>query len=157
MFTSDWKDIAKQAHELAKEKGFYDQPVSLEKHLILFMTEIVEWSDAFGYSIGNTIPLLGKIAIEAWKEEVADIALRMVDMLAYHEYKFDRKVWPISTSGERLVREYDAARREHRDFDLDVVFGMVLGLEQAEPELRTWMFLKHTYNKTRPRLHGKAF
>jgi NTP pyrophosphatase (non-canonical NTP hydrolase) len=88
MFSATLDDMAKQLHEVAKEKGFWriveDAPqeqvdIFMTKQLMMIVSEAVEVMEAIRKSHGP----------EAVADEVADIIIRTLDLYAglrEHEY-----------------------------------------------------------------------
>ena len=88
MFSATLDDMAKQLHEVAKEKGFWriveDAPqeqvdIFMTKQLMMIVSEAVEVMEAIRKSHGP----------EAVADEVADILIRTFDLYAgllEHEY-----------------------------------------------------------------------
>lgn len=163
MFLGEWKAIASEVHQLAVDKGFYDNPPSLERQLLLIMTEIDEYTIASDLAIqvmnqGCSSEMSLKTGIPLHEEELADVGLRILDTLVHQGYDFRRKssiVFEVPTF-RLLVRLYDEMRTTGQ-YDFDRLFAAFLTLEKQFPRLRTAMFIKHSYNKTRPHLHGKKF
>ncbi len=66
-------DLAKEIHEIACEKGFYDNPASFIEKLYLIASEVFEAGDAWIKHREDEV-----------KEELADILIRLLDFWHYY-------------------------------------------------------------------------
>lgn len=74
-------DYCRQAHDIAKSKGWYDEPVPLNNSLLLIHAEVSEAVEA-----------LRKEDINNFEEELADVAIRLFDLCGYHEINLGQAV-----------------------------------------------------------------
>lgn len=74
-------DYCRQAHDIAKSKGWYDEPVPLNNSLLLIHAEVSEAVEA-----------LRKEDINNFEEELADVAIRLFDLCGYHEINLGQAI-----------------------------------------------------------------
>lgn len=68
-------ELAREIHENARNKGFYDVKVSVPQSLCLIHSEVSEALEAHR----DAEP------VERFTEELADVIIRVLDTAAYHE------------------------------------------------------------------------
>lgn len=102
----DWNNIIERAHGMAKEKGWWDEPRSVEECLMLAVTEVaeaVEWyrdfkgdsADVFKSHWQSTIT--GRTETEIHHDykpvgipsELADVCIRVCDLMGHSRLEFD--------------------------------------------------------------------
>lgn len=118
-------EIAQEAHENAKAKGFYDDPpTALERHMLI-VTEIAEASE----EMRNGTP---EVYFRAFDETIIDPGHTGFHMHVADNSKPEGELIELA---DAIIRICDYAGS--RDWDLDAAVA-----------------LKMRYNSTRPHMHG---
>lgn len=93
-------ELATEAYEIAKSKGWHDQPNPIDRCAMLMITEVSELYEA--YRMDPNAPCDKGIPITAAEEELADILIRCLDFAV----EFDLRVG----TAVRLKMAYNRTR-----------------------------------------------
>jgi len=183
---SKMKDLIKQIHDNAKEKGFYDKPVSVKTRLALINTELNEAieSDRTGYNckglnkkgLENSKDFINEFELY-WKDrledEICDAKIRILDFVGslnaddfIKEYnKQNRLSFELTNTCEMLFEItgtiYFAGYVYDGIISLHYLSLALYEIEQLAKylgiDLDWHIEMKMRYNETRERLHGKSY
>lgn len=88
-FVTVWKDVAREAHETAVEKGWWDTPRSLPEHVALMHSELSEALEAIRKYITEDDHIPEFTGLEA---EFADLIIRVMDTGIAHDLRIAEAV-----------------------------------------------------------------
>lgn len=90
------KDLVEEAHRNAKEKGWYDSPVSLDTSLANIHGEVSEaWEEYRAGKKPNEVYYIqkdGHLKPCGIPSELADIVIRVFDTAAYHDIDLEAAI-----------------------------------------------------------------
>lgn len=164
-------DIAREIHANAVAHGFYENGLCVADRIACLHEEVAELQECVVNGKADE-PCDKPIALTCYQEELADIAIRSLDLLAARGADIDTEFsWVIDTADIFAIREtrgdvlngaISQSWREYRkgkDFDGDMVRVLELCFKIADLEyfdLFELIRIKHGYNASRPYLHGDA-
>lgn len=173
------KQLAKQIHENAKAKGFYDRSNEklFEAHQVYeIVKEISEFHEAYkkGRSTPSDIYLqdyaeeYGKdtnafevLVKDTYQDELADIVIRSLDYLEYKgdiDYLHDFKIVKRDINDYLISAICADLTSSTLNFEInDVVIGIKYLSNLLNVDLLWHIKAKMAYNVTREKLHGKNF
>lgn len=173
------KQLAKQIHENAKAKGFYDRRDEklFEVHQVYeIVKEIAEFHESYkkrrstpcdiylhyyGEEIGKEKDVFEALVKDTYQDELADAIIRILDIAKYMDYD--------------LLEEFDVYEEpELSNYDISGIcldITMALSEQLLNDALDNIFYLAHNmnidilwhieakmaYNATREKLHGKNF
>ena len=173
------KQLAKQIHENAKAKGFYDRRDEklFEVHQVYeIVKEIAEFHESYkkrrstpcdiylhyyGEEIGKEKDVFEALVKDAYQDELADIVIRCLDYLEYKgdiDYLHDFNIVDTKISDYGISAICADLSRSALNFDIgDVVIGIKHLSNLLGVDLLWHIEAKMAYNATREKLHGKNF
>jgi len=173
------KQLAKQIHNNALGKGFYDRSDEklFEVHQVFeIVKEIAEFHEA--YKKGRSTPLdiylqdyaeeIGKekdvfeaLVKDTYQDELADIVIRSLDYLEHKgdsQYIHDFNISDLQITDYSISAICSDLSRSALDFDIgDLIIGVKHLSDLLNVDLIWHIKAKMAYNATREKLHGKKF
>ena len=173
------KQLAKQIHENAKVKGFYDRKDEklFEVHQVFeIVKEIAEFHEAYkkrrstpldiylqdyAEEIGKEKDVFEALVKDTYQDELADIVIRSLDYLEHKgdiDYLHDFKLVKQDISHYLISAICVDLTASTLNFEInDVVIGIKYLSNLLNVDLLWHIEAKMAYNATREKLHGKNF
>ncbi|WP_298525354.1 hypothetical protein [uncultured Porphyromonas sp.] len=175
-----WQKLAKRVNKASVSKGFWADEYPLNHHIMLVVSELCEAIEADRQGrYAYVEKYMDKLETEEFvcvyachikgtlEEELADAAMRLLDIIAQMGWIIDDIVCPAYVSlkyygsfplycysiTEDLVLKPDGDRQAV----LSALYGVMAVAHMYGIDLLNHIELKMRYNKTRPRLHGKRY
>lgn len=170
---TDWNALAKEIHENAVAKGWWETERSWEECRILVVSELAEALEEYragrmtvwfsGWHGSGIAPILPetKNKPEGFPIELADAAIRILDWFGRDngssEYinslvgRLPVDSDPMPLGSVPLCLDWAVQQIYSGEFALVVIVALAAGLDI---DLEAMIRLKHEYNKTRPYRHG---
>lgn len=140
---------AKKIHDNALKKGFYDNEIQMyftHNQRLEIIKELCEFHDAW------------KKDNEKYKEELADVVIRILDYVYYRGYKIDGSSWLSEITENEIYtmsREiYFMIGHIKDEWYIPVIFRCFQLATYLNFDLIKQIEKKMQYNTTRPYLHG---
>lgn len=177
------QELAKQIHENAKAKGFYDsKDRKFFKHAQVFeiIKEVAEFHEAYkkgkdgagDWYLENPEEVGASAVFEAcikdtWQDELSDIMIRLLDFAAFLGFEFPKFNAFLKNSffdhyefGSECLDLVVKLADISEEFNWQITDSMYYVLDFANAlgcNLEWHIQAKMAYNSTRERLHGKKF
>nr|DAN75640.1 MAG TPA: NTP-PPase-like protein [Caudoviricetes sp.] len=175
-----WQKLSARIHKASLSKGFWDEDQPLNHCIMLVVCELCEAIDAdrkgryakkivaIDQLYDHAFPIVYETHIKgSVEEELADTAMRLLDIIARMGWVIDDIVRPscvsFSNYGSFPLLCYsiteDLVCREFGDrYAVLWAFYKVLAIAyQYDIDLLEYIELKMRYNKHRPKLHGRRY
>lgn len=169
-------ELAKEIHAAAVEKGFWDVEDALDKHLAKMISELGEIVQADRAGIMYEVERDGAKP-EGVAAEIADFAMMVIDLLAHYGADFDevRNVCLNYDELKAIAAQTDAYMvalllaakllnfaKEPSGVEGGSDLSYTIHIAAAWTETHGYdlweiIRLKMEYNKSRPKLHGRAY
>ena len=178
------KELAKEIHENAKAKGFYDNrdhEFFKSAQVFEIIKEVAEFHEAYKKGkdgsgnwelelpeeVGSSRVFEACIK-DSWQDELADIVIRLLDYCAYLGVEYSKynpdgyydipDYYELGFDCVDLTRDLIYFTNEKHEQDLGHFINKVISFAQILNCNLDWHILaKMEYNKQRERLHGKRF
>lgn len=179
----DWNKNIERAHGMAKEKGWWDEPRSVEECLMLAVTEVAEavewyrdwkWNQADVFLPCRQEPNNPKMILRegdpssaAWKpvgipSELADVCIRVCDLMGHSRLEFDYHHKLGRDISGNFVRDCfliacEVVGGEGYSTGEQLCRALIASEEVAARyniDLSAAIEIKLAYNATRPHRHG---
>jgi hypothetical protein len=173
------KQLAKQIHQNAKAKGFYDRKDEklFEVHQVFeIVKEIAEFHEAYkkrrstpldiylqdyAEEIAKEKDVFEALVKDTYQDELADIVIRCLDYLEYKgdiDYLHDFKIVKRDINDYLISAICADLSKSALEFDIADVIIFILHLSKMlNVDLLWHIKAKMAYNATREKLHGKNF
>jgi len=173
------KQLAKQIHQNAKAKGFYDRKDEklFEVHQVFeIVKEIAEFHEAYkkrrstpldiylqdyAEEIAKEKDVFEALVKDTYQDELADIVIRCLDYLEYKgdiDYLHDFKIVKRDINDYLISAICADLSASALNFEInDVVIGIKYLSNLLNVDLLWHIKAKMAYNATREKLHGKNF
>ena len=166
-------ELAKEIHEAAVEKGFWDVEDALEKHLAKMISELGEIVQADRAGILYEVEREGAKP-EGVAAEIADFVMMTMDLCVELKGSFpedDIETWNTNKDAvntiaaipaHSLVGAFAASLTSMGEITdsgpmLRILYAAHIWLKMHGYDLWEIIRLKMEYNKSRPKLHGRAY
>lgn len=176
MTNLDLKELAREIHENAKAKGFYDDAGDKEfvnHQYFEIIKEIGEMHEAFKknrfaaeLNEKETIESFEADIKDTFEDEMADVVIRLLDFMYYFKLpisqpslfpdgieKLNSKYW-LSLECVKMI---NILTKPEYYIWMDVVNHIYTIADSFDVDLDKHILAKMEYNKQRERLHGKRF
>ena len=167
----------KVAHDIAKEKGFWDDPPSEYQSIMLMVSELGEAVEAHrknkkSVNKNGFDALSGTLSFtdcfetyvkDTFEDEIADIMIRLFDFLGFYEIEFEEYVNDSYADDNIFSSLYYlcSCLIEMEDQNMYFVKGVIkqckLIAKLMDFDLEWHIEMKMRYNQGREYKHGKAY
>ena len=174
------KELAQRIHESSVSKGFWDKDLPLNHCIMLVICELCEVIEAerrgryatkivaLEHMYEHAYPFAYEHHIQGTVEgELADVAMRLLDIIAEMGWMMDPNVCPENIP----LEDYDSLpllcysitkNLVYKEFGdryavIWAYYGVLAIAYRYNIDLLNHIEMKMRYNETRPRLHGKIY
>lgn len=174
------KELAQRIHEASVSKGFWNKDLPLNHHIMLVICELGEVVEAerrgryatkivaLDYMYEHAYPFAYEHHIHGTVEsELADVAMRLLDIIAKMGWMMDDQVCPENISlGDddslpllcySIIENLVCREFGDRYAVLWAFYGVLAIAHRYNIDLLNHIEMKMRYNKTRPMLNGKRY
>ncbi len=161
-------NIQAEMHQIAKDSGFWDddaRKTPLEE-VCLWMTECAEAAEETRKDLplnqtyfmikANVATLVDSADLNGYPDDLADALRKLIEMVKHEGSDTGTVDWLTDAEWAVLVRAGFAKPEGFGIEAADAVIRIMDTLEEKGISLAAMIELKASYNRTRPRLHGKT-
>lgn len=160
-------ELAKEIHEAAVEKGFWDVEDAEAKHIAKMHSELSEAVQAD--RVGNMYEVEHEGAKpEGVAAELADFVMMVLDWASLHGTKFEKPekdpigtkdtLYSLANDLHEVIVDMKSQRVARMGLLVSVMIRYIeVWLEERGYDLWQIIRQKMEYNKSRPKLHGRAY
>ena len=155
--------LIERSHKQARDKGFWEKPLTFDMAMALIMSEIAEALEAYRKGRVNPDWNDQDAVKNSLEVEFADVIIRIYDWCGNNNYELEdygnSLYWDSDNEGYNYMQMFKGASETYNsEYAIERLFNLILSYCRFKNiDIEKYIEWKLNYNLNRPYKHGKQF